>query len=144
MQKDLSSYTNSLQSANTQQFEGTNFSNDYGTIMSDFTKPYTNRTQIYQYDLPNECMQYTTNLHQKNYFDIRLPHPDLTDIESELRNITRIQSRLPQTRYRGNSNDINWLKPFKANTTECDRKIIDYDIKKILRNNDPLKLSNKI
>lgn len=142
--KKYHNFSKQLKSTNTQAYQNHEFQNDYGTIMSDLTKPYTYRTQIYQFDIPTECTQNTTQMLQTNQYDIRLPNPDLTDIESELRNITRPLSKLPATRYQGSEKHVSWLKNFKRNEKECERKIINYDIKQKLRNNITLNLKDKI
>ena len=92
--------------------------NDYGTIMSDLTKPFEFRTQLFQYKHNNECMQFTPNLIQTNRFDITLPDGQLTNIESELRRLNRPLSRVPEDK------QIQPVKNFKANETECTQKII--------------------
>ena len=93
--------------------------NDYGTIMSDLTKPFEFHTQLFQYDHDNECMQFTTNLIQTNRFDIKLPNGDLTDIESELRRLGRPLSRVPKEK------QIRPVtKNFDTNRVVCKQKII--------------------
>lgn len=92
--------------------------NDYGTIMSDLTRPFQFRTQLYQFKHNNECMQFTPNLIQTNRFDITLPNAHLTSIESELRRLGRPLSRVPEEK------QIEPVQNFKANTIECAEKII--------------------
>lgn len=98
--------------------------NNYGTILSDLTEPLYYRTQLYQYEHRQPCMQYTTNLIQTNRHHIHLPDGDLTNIDSDLKGITRIYSRLPSTRYQKNSANNFPLKNFKPNSEVCSNKII--------------------
>lgn len=93
--------------------------NNYGTIMSDLIKPFYIRTQEFQYRHSAPCLQNQSNLHQTNYRDLPLPHPELVDLESELRNITRVYSRLPADRYAGYCRGSN-----KSNVPVCLNKPI--------------------
>lgn len=73
--------------------------NDYGTIMSDLIKPFFYRTQLFQYERDDQCMQFSNSVIQTNIHDRIRPSKSLTDIESELRGQTRIYSRHPNSRY---------------------------------------------
>lgn len=106
-----------------------NGNNDYGTILSDLTKPFTYRTQRYQYEHNNACRQNRKNLIQTNRRDIYLPDVELTDAESELRGITRYYSRLPSSRYQEgcegcNDKNIPVCTNKETIPEECERKII--------------------
>ncbi len=62
---------------------------------------YEYRTDIQRYDHPNEKMQFVPNFIQVNRRDIVLPDTDLTNIDSELKGITRNLSKIPESRYLG-------------------------------------------
>ena len=107
----------------------TNRLNNYGTILSDLTKPFEYRTQLFQFDVDkhpyasdiipydNECIQNSKNLIQTNQFNITLPNAHLTDIDSELKGLGRYLSRLPEDR------QFHPVQNFDANTRECTQKI---------------------
>ena len=95
--------------------------NNYGTILSDFTRPFDFRVKQYQYRHPDPCAQFTKNLHQTNRWDILLPDPHLTDIESELRILNYKLSKLPEDRYQAYSEPI---KNFDSMQNECKKKIV--------------------
>lgn len=103
--------------------------NNYGTILSDLTKPFTYRLQRYQYEHDNACLQNRKNTNQRNYRDIHLPDAELTDAESELRGITRLFDRTPFSRYKGyctgkNDKNIPVCTNKETIPTECEKKII--------------------
>ena len=62
----------------------------YGTILSDLTKPFENRTQLYQYVNHRVCPYVANNL-----FHPTLPNANLVQIESSLKNINKPLSRIP-------------------------------------------------
>lgn len=94
-----------------------------GSIYSDTLGPYNYVMRPFQFIHPNECMQHTTNFNQTNRWDAHLPDPRLTDIESDLRNITRILSKLPQTRFRPGGDQF---PEYPANQGECKNKIVSH------------------
>ena len=93
----------------------------YGSRYTDFVRPFYYHTNIYQFDHPGECMQFTKNLIQTNRIDRRLPDSQLTDIESELRTLNTKLSKLPQDRA------LNHYPPVQTNPNECKQKIITHD-----------------
>ncbi len=104
-------------------------SNDYGTILSDLTKPFFNRTKEYQYKHTQACRGDQTTVRQLNTRDILLPDAKLTDAESELRGITRKLSRMPYSRYQGycsgnNEKDIPVCYNASPMSKECEKKIV--------------------
>ena len=62
---------------------------------------YKYRTDIQRFDHPNEEMQFVPNFIQVNRRNIVLPDKDLTDIDSELKGISRNLSKIPESRYLG-------------------------------------------
>ncbi len=97
--------------------------------MSDLTDQFGIRTQRFQYEHYNACLQDRTNTIQTNRRDIHLPDPRLVDAESELRGITRYYSRLPRSRYQGtcsSKNDKNTpvCTNIPAIDQKCRRKIV--------------------
>ncbi len=59
------------------------------------------RTNVQKYDHKNEKMQFVPNFIQVNRRDIVLPDTDLTNIDSDLKGITRNLSKIPESRYLG-------------------------------------------
>ncbi len=121
--------------------------NDYGTILSDLTKPFTIRTQRYQFKHDNACRGDQTTVRQLNTRDINLPNIKLTDAESELRGITRKLSRMPQSRYKGHcqgGNDKNIPVCYNAPCINgsCEKKIVTgYYLYGPTKNYDSTKMS---
>ena len=93
----------------------------HGSVYSDTIAPYRYVMRPFQFIHPNECMQHTTNFNQTNRWDLHLPDPNLTDIESDLLGITRILSKLPHTRFKPGEDLYPAIPP---NNRECDTKII--------------------
>jgi len=73
--------------------------NAYGTILSDITTPFCINTERYKFKRCKSCNQPAKNLVQTYWFDYPLPDRQLVDNESDLRNLPRKLSRLPQSRY---------------------------------------------
>lgn len=105
--------------------------NNYGTIMQDLTRPFDYLTKLYQFEHPNECMQYQNTVIQNNRFAYDLPDIELVQVESELRGITRKFSYDPKDHYNPYTNPGYIPKPpIKPNSKECRNKIVDSTIQK--------------
>ena len=98
--------------------------NNYGTILKDLQKPFLFRTQLFQFEHPDQCMQFTTNLIQPNRFDAVRPSRELTDIESDLRLLNTKLSRLPEDRYPDKNSCFSRNLNLTPNNKECENKII--------------------
>lgn len=71
---------------NTKTMNSTDPMNAYGTILTDLTLPFENRTQRYQFENNNiSSCPYLP----KNLFTHSLPDMSLIDVESKLKNIDK-------------------------------------------------------
>ena len=103
----------------------------YGTVYTDTLSSYEYNNKLYKFEYmnPSPCMQFTNNLLQFNRRNIVLPDPNLTDVDSELKGINQVLSKMPQTRYPFMQNTNLVIKDTNQNECGIDKKIVnDYNL----------------
>ncbi len=98
--------------------------NDYGTIISDLTRPFFYQVNLSKYEHKSQGLNNNAQILQFNWNDYILPDPDLVDIESDLRRQNTRLSKVPQARFPQRNSKCSKPNDVHSLTKHTDESII--------------------